>query len=272
MLSNFDRGLELRVPKSELVAAVNQLKADIASNLVETNSGLSDDDSSAEQRSHAAAQLVCNALREASLEAWVMKPLVAATGMREGTRNENNIVEALLAFLKNCGGAYRCRLGSPNFQWDETFACEVKHVRCTGLLENLRCPMLADSPDALLSAEDGEEDHHFYVVEVKTMTSIRTIDNAKELAGLYGSVFSLENVSVSAQSTELLRTLVPTVQYRIQVLHHAATLAINKVIYVVGTGGSITDGRILYVCMVSFSETFRHCYTFTMDCVRVAAF
>ena len=132
--------------------------------------------------------------------------------------------------------------------------------------------MLADNPDALLSAEDEEEDHHVYVVEVKTVTSIRTIENAKELAGLYGSVVSLENVGVNAHSTQLFRTLVPTVQYRRKVLHHAATVAINKVMYVVGTGGSITDGRILYVCMVSFSETFRHCYIFTMDCVRVAAF
>lgn len=101
-----------------------------------------------------AAEKVFHAFQEASLAAWVMKPLVATAGMKEGTRNESKIFEAMPKFLKTCGGAYRCPAGSATYQWDEAFVCNVKHVRWTGRLERQWCSMLADSPDDLLAATD----------------------------------------------------------------------------------------------------------------------
>lgn len=37
-------------------------------------------------------------------------------------------------------------------------------------------------------------------------------------------------------------------------------------------GGSITEGRIIYACLVKFAESFRHQYTYCLDSVRRAAF
>ena len=42
--------------------------------------------------------------------------------------------------------------------------------------------MLADSPDAVLAASDEEEDFHVFAVEVKTMASVRTIQEDTSLA------------------------------------------------------------------------------------------
>ena len=271
ILSVFERSLDTRVSKSELVSAVNQLKADIACNSV----GLDADSSAGENEEEGgeqAAKTVSNAFREASLDAWVMKPLVATAGMKEGTRNEQNIVEALPKFFKDSAGAYRCPIGSSTFSWDASFSCRIMHIRCTGLIESRRCAMLADSPDAVLAMQDEEEELEVCAVEVKTMTSVTTVEAAKDISEMYGPVVALENVGMSDKSTALFRELVPTVPYRSQVLHHAATRGINSVMYVVGTGGSITDGRILYVCYIKFAGLLRHSYTFSMDCIRVASF
>lgn len=55
-------------------------------------------------------------------------------------------------------------------------------------------------------------------------------------------------------------------------LHHVVTLIINLVLFVVGTGRSITKGRILYVCLLDFAQYLRHGYTYAMKCVRVSSF
>lgn len=114
--------------------------------------------------------------------------------------------------------------------------------------------MLADSPDAVLVASDMDDIEHVSAVEIKTMTSVKTVEEATVLRHKYGSVVSLENVGMDDKSTELYKELVTTPEYHSQVLHHVATLGINVVLFVVGTGGSITKGRIFYVCLIAFSQ------------------
>lgn len=58
----------------------------------------------------------------------------------------------------------------------------MKHIRCTGLLQSRRCRIPADSPDIVLAASDEEEDVYVFAVEVKTMVSVRTIQEATALA------------------------------------------------------------------------------------------
>lgn len=103
---------------------------------------------------------------------------------------------------------------------------------------------------------------NFFAVEVKTMPSLRTIKASKVLRDKYGCVISLEHVGIAENSTKLFRELVPTSSYRAQVLHHAATLGLNKVLYVVGTCGSTSEGGVVYICHITFSQSLRHNYAF----------
>ena len=82
----------------------------------------------------------------------------------------------------------------------------------------------------------------------------------------------LENVGPDERSSELFRELVPSTQYRAQVLYHCAVLCINNVIFVISTGGSMVEGSILYACVIEFSESLRHSYTYYLDCVRLLTF
>lgn len=242
MLEVFARTVDSRATKAELLAAMNHLKSDIASGSVDLDGDIGEQSTLTEDHMvQEAVEKVCHSFREASLAAWVMKPLVETAAMKEGTRNEAKIVEAMPNFLKTCGGAYRCPVGSWTYQWDEAFLCDVKHVRLTGLLESRRCSMLTDSPNALLAATDYYGDVNAFAVEFMTMTSLRTIEASKVLWDKYGCVISLENVGIAESSTKLFRELVPTTSYREQGLHHAATLGLNNVLYVVGTVPAACD-------------------------------
>lgn len=95
-------------------------------------------------------------MREASLSAWVMKPLVATSGMRDGIRNEAKIVAAIPSSMNECSAAYCFPMGWSEYGWDEPYVCNGRHLRTIGILESRRCGMLADSLDAILAAEDEE--------------------------------------------------------------------------------------------------------------------
>ena len=104
MLGVFGRQLDTRATKAQMVSVVLQLQTDIRDETVDLERG------QLEVRSEAELQLesesgVCEALREASLGAWVMKPLVSTIGMKEGTRNEIEILKALWGFLAKQDGA-----------------------------------------------------------------------------------------------------------------------------------------------------------------------
>lgn len=112
MLALFGRGREQRAPKSQVVAAVNLVKADICAGTIEVQRPSDDVMTTDEQRNSEAAKNVSHSLREASLNTWVMKPLLATAGMKKGSRNELEIIKALPYFFANHPGAYRRGLGS----------------------------------------------------------------------------------------------------------------------------------------------------------------
>lgn len=67
MLSLFGRGLENRTPKAQVVAAVNQLKADLCAGTVAVDGTPDDGMKTNEKRHSEAAKCIFHALREASL-------------------------------------------------------------------------------------------------------------------------------------------------------------------------------------------------------------
>lgn len=100
MLRSFGRPIELRAPKAQLVTAMLQLKHDIT----EENVNLEEPDESTQSEEtllSEAKEDVHRGLLEASVSAWVMKPLVSTMGMREGSRNEIEVIKALPSFLRN---------------------------------------------------------------------------------------------------------------------------------------------------------------------------
>lgn len=84
--------------------------------------------------------------------------------MREGSRNEIEILRALPQCLETNKGAYKKGLWSSSFTHDETVRFNVQHVRCTGVIESKNFSMLADSPDAILCMTDDEGVTHLCAV------------------------------------------------------------------------------------------------------------
>ena len=76
--------------------------------------------------------------------------------------------------------------------------------------------MLADSPDALCSLRDSDSDEALLVaaVEVKTMSSLRTIEEAKVLAAQFGDLSILTDIGTDNNSLELFKKLFPSSGYR----------------------------------------------------------
>ena len=187
-LSVFGPTIDTRVNKPEVVAAVMQRMADNSSRAVSTEGGTDPDICSAGELAEQAASRVCVAFREASLTAWVMTSLVPTSGMKEGSGNEVEIIRALPKFFSEKKGAYRRGLCSPTYNWDKQYQFNVKQIRPAGLIESTSCTMLADSPDALLSATDGEQLDTAYTVEIKTMIAVRTTETASLFRGKYGAL------------------------------------------------------------------------------------
>lgn len=186
------------------------LKADILSGAVEIRAAESSDLRTETERAESGVKRMLHALREASLHAWVMKPLVATAGMREGSRNEVEILKALPHFFESSKGAYKQEMWSSSFAVDESLRFKVRYIRCTGLVESVDCKMLADSPDALLAATDNEDVTRICAVGVKTMTAVRTIESATALREKYGPVVVLEGVGREDNTTALFKELVST--------------------------------------------------------------
>lgn len=153
MLDVFGRRIETGVPKAQLVDAVLQLKQDI----IEENVNLEGEEQGQQSEESILLEATASALKalqEASVAAWVMKPLVTTMGMREGSRNEIEIAKTLPAFFDEQTGAYCKPLVSSSYKFDDVNRLKVLHVRSVGLVESKNCQLLADSPDAIAAECD----------------------------------------------------------------------------------------------------------------------
>ena len=55
-------------------------------------------------------------------------------------------------------------------------------------------------------------------------------------------------------------------------MHHAATLGLRHISYVFGTSGNVTHGRIIYACLIEFSESIRQTYTHALERICCVGF
>ena len=127
-------------------------------------------------------------------------------------------------------------------------------MRCVGLVECKSTSTFPDTTDAAIAAADDDDAIVSMLVEVKTTTSVSTTGAATGLSQKYGAFLCIEDVPVDKRSNKLFQKMVPTTQYRAQVLHHDAALKFNHVMFVVGTRGPMKELRTVYVCNIQFSE------------------
>lgn len=110
-----------------------------------------------------------------------MKPLVATAEMKEVSRNGFEIMKALSKCFTEHPEAYRCLPCSSTSRWDSAFQFKVIYIRSTGFIESERCTVLADSPDGLIVYTNENQFTSMCAVEVQTMTSLPTIEEASLL-------------------------------------------------------------------------------------------
>lgn len=82
LLGRSGRQLDAGVPKATLIAAPHQLQAYIGNCAVEMESTDQGEARSEAEVLQETEKDVCEALRETSVAAWVMKPLVCTLGMK----------------------------------------------------------------------------------------------------------------------------------------------------------------------------------------------
>lgn len=104
------------------------------------------------------------------------------------------------------------------------------------------------------------------------MTAPNTLQAARDLKTKYGKLVVIKDTGGAASATKRFHQLVPSTEYRVQCIHHAAVLGIKHVLFVVAKGSSMGVGEILYIALLQFSEQLRNCYTCSLDCIRTAAF
>ena len=107
VLQVFGKGVASSPAKAVLLTALFQLQADLHAGTVDLEAA-ENVQISVESQLKDSATLLLHTLREASLHAWVMKPLVSTAGMKEGSRNEVEVLRRIPGFLSDQNGAY-CR-------------------------------------------------------------------------------------------------------------------------------------------------------------------
>lgn len=212
-------------------------------------------------------------LRHVSLETWFMKSLKSTPGMKEGTRNEPEILRALDNFL--CVEYSNCSITpnlSSSIQCDYETRFRVKYLQTVGLIQNRTHTMIGGSPDAVGCFNSGLHGDFVAAVEVKTTTSINTVVDATSVSAKYGTVLAIDKIGDDQESNALFCDVVSNRDYRYQFLHHAAALDVKKVIYIVSKGELSSEAEILFIACLSFSDRLLQAYYFALEGIHHSAF
>ena len=201
-----------------------------------------------------------------------MKPLVATKGMKEGSANEKFALRALPTFISRQRTMLTFEEGRP-YPSIQCPDMELNYLREVGFICSKKQEAFGDSPDGICALLDKKESkHHYCGIEVKTMTSVSTIEVARGLAEEHHTFVSLSDIGERETSTTLFRQLVPSSAYRAQCLHHSAVLDTPYVLYVVAKGFRSAQGSIFYAVLLEFSPSLRRNYICALVPIRMAAF
>ncbi|CAN8067641.1 unnamed protein product [Agarophyton chilense] len=256
--------------KRQLVEKASELKASVENNTAQLSTPAVQD-LSPSQRIETKKTELLEALYKASLTSWVMKPLVSTVQMEEGNVNESQVLKALPSFFEDHDVLEGTQFENHKVEYPmKKFI--IEYIRTTGLVSSKRDPMMSDSPDGILCLADNEGEMHICGVEIKTMTSLNTIDAARQRRYNYAPLTYMKNVGQNEASIKQFHDLIPSGGHRTQFLHHSVCLNLNHIVFVQAKGGNGGVGEVIYVTIVHFHSSLRHNYSFILSAVRVGAF
>ena len=276
LLAKFSRRPPRQTRKAVLVGLLQDLRNDLSAGTVQ----IPTEALTQEQRRAVWAKNLLTKMRKVSLQSWVMKPLVATSGMREGTLNEIEVLKAMPKFISNVTTAFQVDLqpgdsGSPLSTGTIRKINEpmkLPYIRCVGLINARNHEMVYDSPDAVALMVTDEGKQLVIAIEVKTMTSVDTVRNAERLRKCYDSFIEITDIGYNSNANNIFKSLIPNTGYRAQCLHHAATVDTPYILYTVAKGTNSSKGEIMFCCLLSFSQRLIRDYLFCLDSVHKFAF
>ena len=185
-----------------------------------------------------------------------MQPLISTAGMKEGTQNAVDVLMAIPRFLQEHTAGENVCTFSMSTQWLMLEKNIADYIRCVGLVTSKAAPMLADSPDGILGYCTTGDIHSCAAIEVKTMTSPATIDNAKALWDKDRPLSKMSGIRSSELAENQFKKLVSTPEYRLQCIHHVVILGLNRVIFIVAKRSRNGVGEIIYAVILEFTEFY----------------
>ena len=159
-------------------------------------------------------------IRQELMDVWFRKPLRKTADMKAGNANEVNISAALPRFIET----------------ESHGSMKILELVELGLVSRAGSEHLSTSVDRLARMKINSQEC-FFAVEFKTMTRMRTSNAAAERLSLLG-VGSSRLVDTEFGS-DTFKSLVWTLPYRCQLLHHAVVLNTPAVIFVVANSSTI---------------------------------
>ena len=159
-----------------------------------------------------------------SLSSWVMKPLVATSGKKEGSINETGLLKSLLSFVASTP---RLEAGTNNEVTSSLFVRDrvkthlrTAYIKSLGLVYQRGNYMLCSSPDGQCGLLEASNEIICTVIEVKTITSLRTIEDPKQASDFRVRLSNRADIGTSTEDNSYFQEVVPSTDYRLQFLHH----------------------------------------------------
>lgn len=140
----------------------------------------------------------------------------------------------------------------------------VDYIRRIGLIRSTNNTILADNPDGIGVLSTSSGSFLTTAIEVKTMASLKTLEDARNIASKFSRLIHIETIGECDQSTEVFRAAIPKSSYRLPCLHHALVTRAAIVHYVVAKGSSQGVGQIIYGFLLDFSPSFKAQYEFCL--------
>lgn len=186
-------------------------------------------------------------LNKGLISAWFLKPFSGTKATRNGKRNESYVLKDLPTFMLAHGSIV------------------LSSVRKVGLLAKGGDPMSTDG--CFATSVDGlaflDQDRRVVGIEMKCAQAFDWVSDAELIQKELGSIIRVivdhsTSVFVEQQlssDVKLFHRVVPKPEYRMQVLHHAFSLGINRILFVVSK-----TSETIYVVDLTFSETVLGAY------------
>jgi hypothetical protein len=184
-----------------------------------------------------------NSSRKTELErlanCWFMRPLVNKSALKLGSKNEGFVFKSVT----------NISVINPDVQVHEG-PFEF------GLVRRSDKPWLATSVDGLVELSLGGEAHFQCVIEIKTMTTPNTVNEARAIAN------GMNKLSICYLGDDtFLKCVKP--EYRVQCMHHACVMGVNAVLFIVAS-----DHNIIYMLIIDLPIADVDMYESILDPLR----